>query len=142
MFNDSGSVEDLSAQHLAQGLATLPSLPDSSLEMQSPGLTADLLQIRVCFVAGSSIDSNAHCFFCLFLIILSCTIFGLPWGLRQERIHLQCRTSGFNPRTGDPLEQGGHGHPLQYSCPENSMDRRAWWPTDHGVAKSLTRLSD
>ena len=21
---------------------------------------------------------------------------------------------------------GGHGHPLQYSCLENSMDRRAW----------------
>ena len=21
---------------------------------------------------------------------------------------------------------GGHGHPLEYSCPENPMDRRAW----------------
>ena len=40
MFNDSSSVEDLSAQHLAQGLATLPSLPDSSLEMQSPAFIA------------------------------------------------------------------------------------------------------
>lgn len=58
MFNDSGSVEDLSAQYLAKGLATLPSLSDSSLEMQSPGLTSDLLQIRVCFVTGSSVDSN------------------------------------------------------------------------------------
>ena len=24
---------------------------------------------------------------------------------------------------------------------ENSMDRGAWWATDHGVAKSWTRLS-
>ena len=30
----------------------------------------------------------------------------------------------------------GHGNPLQYSCLENSMDRRAWWATVHGVAKS------
>ena len=22
---------------------------------------------------------------------------------------------------------GGHGNPLQYSCPENPMDRGAWW---------------
>ena len=31
---------------------------------------------------------------------------------------------------------GGHGHPLQYSCLENPMDRGAWWDTVHGVAKS------
>ena len=28
---------------------------------------------------------------------------------------------------------GGHGNPLQYSCPENPMDRGAWRATDHGV---------
>ena len=22
---------------------------------------------------------------------------------------------------------GGHDNPLQYSCPENPMDRRTWW---------------
>ena len=26
---------------------------------------------------------------------------------------------------------GGHGNPLQYSCLENHMDRRAWWTTVH-----------
>src|SRR5574340_177369 len=36
----------------------------------------------------------------------------------------------------------GDGYPLQCSCQENSMDRRAWWATVHGVAKSPTRLSD
>ena len=35
----------------------------------------------------------------------------------------------------------GNGNPLQYSCLENSMDRGAWQPTVHGVAKSQTWLS-
>ena len=33
---------------------------------------------------------------------------------------------------------GRHGNPLQYSCLENPMDRGAWRPTVHGVAKSQT----
>ena len=33
----------------------------------------------------------------------------------------------------------GNGYPLQYSCPENSTDRGAWWPTVHGVAKCQTK---
>ena len=32
----------------------------------------------------------------------------------------------------------GNGSPFQYSCLENSMDRGAWWATDHGVAMSWT----
>ena len=35
----------------------------------------------------------------------------------------------------------GNGYPLQYSCPENSMDREAWWGTGHGIAQSWTGLS-
>ena len=30
----------------------------------------------------------------------------------------------------------GNGNPLQYSCLENLMDRRAWWAAVHEVAKS------
>ena len=33
---------------------------------------------------------------------------------------------------------GGHGHPLQYSCLENPMHRRAWRATVPGVTKSQT----
>ena len=33
---------------------------------------------------------------------------------------------------------GGHGNPLQDSCLENPMDRRAWWAIVHGVTKSQT----
>ena len=29
----------------------------------------------------------------------------------------------------------GTGHPLQYSCLGNPMDREAWWATVHGVAR-------
>ena len=32
----------------------------------------------------------------------------------------------------------GNGYPLQYSCLENSTDKRAWWATVHGVAESDT----
>ena len=32
----------------------------------------------------------------------------------------------------------GYGNPLQYSCLGNTMDRRAWWATVPGVAKSQT----
>ena len=28
----------------------------------------------------------------------------------------------------------GNGNPLQYSCLSNTMDRRAWWASVHGVA--------
>ena len=45
------------------------------------------------------------------------------------------------PRLGrSPGE--GDGYPLQYSCLENSMDRRAWWATVHGIIESQTRLTD
>ena len=35
-----------------------------------------------------------------------------------------------------------NGNPLQYSCPEDSMDWGVWWAAVLGVAKSRTRLSD
>ena len=36
----------------------------------------------------------------------------------------------------------GNVYPLQYSCLENSVDKRAWRATVHGVAKTQTQLSD
>ena len=35
---------------------------------------------------------------------------------------------------------GGHGNPLQHSCPEYPMDRGVWWAMVHRVTKSQTRL--
>ena len=33
----------------------------------------------------------------------------------------------------------GNGSPLQYSCLENPVDRRAWWAAVHSVTQSQTR---
>ena len=49
------------------------------------------------------------------------------------------RDAGSIPRW-ERSPGGGHGDPLQHSCLENSMDRRAWWATVHGVAQSWTQL--
>ena len=45
------------------------------------------------------------------------------------------------PGLGRSLEER-NGYPLQYSCPESSMNRGAWWATVHEVTKSQTRLSN
>ena len=37
---------------------------------------------------------------------------------------------------------GGYSNPLQYSCLENPMNRRAWWATVHEAAGSQTQLSE
>ena len=38
------------------------------------------------------------------------------------------------------IPRGGNGNPLQYSCQENPVDRRAWHDAVHGVAKRCTQL--
>ena len=35
----------------------------------------------------------------------------------------------------------GNSNPLQYFCPENSMDRRSWQATVYETAKSQTQMS-
>ena len=47
------------------------------------------------------------------------------------------RNMGSVPGSGRS-PKGGHGNPLQYSYPENPIDRGAWWATIHRVAKSQT----
>ena len=50
------------------------------------------------------------------------------------------RDVGLIPGSGrSPGEE--NGNPLQYSCLENSMDRRTWRATIHGVTKGWRRLS-
>ena len=56
--------------------------------------------------------------------------------LAMKEIWVQCL--GWH----DPLEKGMATHPFQYSCLKNSMDRRTWQATVHGVTKSQTRLGD
>ena len=67
-----------------------------------------------------------------------------PGGASGKEPTCQCRRwkrHRFDPWVGrSPGE--GHGNPIQYTCLQNSIDRRAWWATIHVVAKSQTRLSD
>ena len=45
----------------------------------------------------------------------------------------QVRSLGWGRSPGE-----GNGNALQYSCPENPMNKRAWQATIHGAAKSQT----
>ena len=49
------------------------------------------------------------------------------------------RHAGLIPGLGRSLG-GGNSYPLQYSCLENPMDRKAWWDLVHRVSKSQTQL--
>ena len=49
------------------------------------------------------------------------------------------RDSGLIPGSGR-TPRGGHGHPLQYSCLDDPMDRGAWRAMVHKVRKSRTQL--
>ena len=65
---------------------------------------------------------------------------GLPWWLRQERIHLQCRDLcsilGLGGSHGE-----GIGYPIQYSCMENSMDRGIGVVKSHDLVTKHSRNS-
>ena len=62
-----------------------------------------------------------------------------PSGLEVKESAYNEGDQGLIPGEGrSPGE--GNGNPLQCSCPENSMDRGAWWTRVYGVAKSCTRL--
>ena len=67
---------------------------------------------------------------------------GLPGGATVKYLsviavdtEMQVQSLGWE----DPIE-GGHGNPLQYSCPMNPMDRGAWCTTVHRVKRSQTQL--
>ena len=48
-----------------------------------------------------------------------------------------CNAGDLGSISGSGRSPGeGNGHPSQYSCLENSMNRGAWWTTVHGVTKS------
>ena len=62
---------------------------------------------------------------------------GFPGGSDGKESACSAGDLGSIPGLGrSPGE--GNGNPVQYSCLVNSMDRGAWWATDHGVAESRT----
>ena len=86
-------------------------------------------------------ENNNSLFYCssfnplwLWVVVIYYSGVGLPLWLRGKRVCLQCSSI---PESGRSFE-GGHGNPLQYSCLENPMDRRAWRAIVHRTAKSWT----
>ena len=60
---------------------------------------------------------------------------GFPGGLDSKDSAYNAGDPGSIPESErSPGE--GNGNPLQYSCPENPMDREAWQATVHEVTKS------
>ena len=64
---------------------------------------------------------------------------GLPWWLGGKEFACNAGDKGSIPRLGRFPEEG-NGKLFQCSCLRNPMDRGAWWPTVHGVAKSWKDL--
>ena len=66
---------------------------------------------------------------------------GFPSGLVVKNLPAKVGDMGLIP--GWERSPGGeNGNPLQYYCWENPMDRKAWWASVLGIAKSGTWLSD
>ena len=71
----------------------------------------------------------------------------VAWGAFQVAVVIKnlpasagdIREAGSIPGSGRSPGEGS-GNPLQYSCLENPMDRRTWWATVHGAAKSMCGL--
>ena len=62
---------------------------------------------------------------CVSVCVINLLYVGFPGGSNSKESACNAGDSGSIPGLGrSPGE--GNGYPLQYSCPENSMDRGAW----------------
>ena len=132
-----------------------------SLVGYSPGVThdwSDLAGMHACktpsFLLKSEVRRktmdiikarlNVSSYQCSCKIELLISFYGLPRWLSGKEPACQCRRctdASSIPGSGRSAGEG-NGNPLQYSCLENPMDRRAWQAIVHWVTKSQTRLSD
>ena len=99
-----------------------------------------------------------HCF-CLFItegwMECFCILAVVTWGIQNSQIQRSkgfpggsdgkestCNAGdpGLSPKLRSPGEE--NGYPPLYSCLENSMNRRPWWASIHGITKSQTQVSD
>ena len=112
------------------------------LQNEVPSVRDDLLPQHSSSCHVSSLSPGPQITLMLLQAILK------PHPLISSSTHPGCLSQdGLSPAFGlykvYPQEDspgGGYGNSLQYSCPEDPMDRGAWWATVHGVTKSQTQL--
>ena len=76
----------------------------------------------------------------LYIVIITNNLLtGLPQGLSGKESSCNAGDAGSIPGWRRS-PRGGHDNPLQFSCWENSMDRRVWRAMVYGVSKSQTLL--
>ena len=75
------------------------------------------------------------------LLFVASVNYGFPGGSDSKASICNAGDMGSIPGLGKSPGEG-NGNPLQHSCLESPVDRRTWWATVHGMAKSQTRLSD
>ena len=63
---------------------------------------------------------------------------GFPGDAMVKNLSANARDTGLIPGS-EKSPGGGNGTPV--FLPENSIDRRVWWATIHGGAKSQIQLS-
>ena len=68
--------------------------------------------------------------------------YGRSWIWILEGVQIITESLCLVPKIQSLNDREGNGTPLQYSCLENPMNRRAWKAAVHGVAEGRTRLSD
>ena len=112
---------EFSKQEYWSGLAFPPpgDLPNPGIKPGSPALRADAL---ISELPGNPIWESYN------------PKWGFLGGSDGKESACNARGQGLIPGSGRyPGEW--NSNPLQYSCPENFMDRGAWWATVHGVAE-------
>ena len=108
---------------------TLGDPPDPGIKPMSPALIGGFF----------TTESSQKPILCIVMCI--CQSLGFPGG--SDGKESACNTGDLGSAPGLGRSPGkGDNSPLQYSCLENSMDRGAWQPIAHGVAKSWTQLND
>ena len=71
----------------------------------------------------------------IFIFQFYTSFVGFPGGSGIKDSACSTGNTGLIPGSGRSTEEG-KGYPLQYSGPENSMDRGAWRAIVHGVTKT------
>ena len=65
----------------------------------------------------------------------------LPGSSVGKESACSAKDPGLIPGLGRSFGEG-NANPLHYPCLENPMERGAWWAAVHGIANSLTGLSN